>query len=227
MKVSEEFSKYANQYDSYNIIQNKVADKLLSLVKSKPKQILDLGCGNGALARKIDWKYKKLTGVDFAPGMLEMHPKSTHIESMYGNFNNDILFENLLIYKYDYILSASALQWAEDIDKTFQHIKKFNAPIALGIFTSNTFKTLYQTAGLRPLLIDKEKLYNIQKKYFNVNFEVIEYKLEFENVRDMLKYIKRSGVSGSRNILSYKDMKKLIAEYPSNYLEFEVAFISS
>jgi malonyl-CoA O-methyltransferase len=41
----------------------------------------------------------------------------------------------------------------------------------------------------------------------------------------MFRYIKGSGVSGSRNLLSFKDMKRLMKEYPLNYLEFEVAFI--
>lgn len=227
MKVSSEFSKYASHYGTYNLIQNRVADRLLSFVKGKPNYILDLGCGSGALTNKIDWKYEKLVGVDFAPGMLELHPKSKHIECIYGNFNDATLFENLAKYKYDYILSSSALQWAEDIECLFEAIKNFNAPIALAIFTSQTFASLYQTARLNPLLISKEELNALQQKYFGVDFEVVNYKMEFGSVREMFRYIKRSGVSGSRNVLSYKDMKKLMHEYPHNYLEFEVAFIYS
>ncbi|MDD4984133.1 MAG: hypothetical protein PHH82_04845 [Candidatus ainarchaeum sp.] len=49
MKISSEFSKYAVSYGSNNIIQNKVAKKLLQKVVHKPKYILDLGCGSGAL----------------------------------------------------------------------------------------------------------------------------------------------------------------------------------
>ncbi|WP_457743170.1 methyltransferase domain-containing protein [Sulfurimonas sp.] len=227
MKISSEFSKYANHYNSNNLIQERVAEKLLSLVKGKPKYILDLGCGSGALAKKIEWKYKKLIGVDFAPGMLELHPKNENIECIYGNFNDINLFDTLLTYKCDYVLSASALQWAENMDVIFNSIHKLNTPIALAIFTSNTFKTLYKTASLKPLLPSKEEIFDLQKKHFSVNYEIVKYKLEFESVRDMFRYIKRSGVSGSRNILSYKDMKKLMKEYPLNYLEFEVAFISS
>jgi len=225
MKVSSEFSKYATHYGSYNIIQQKVADKLLSFITSKPKNILDLGCGSGALAKKIRWKYNKLMAVDFAPGMLELHPKSKKIECIYGNFNETNLFELLKEYNFDYILSASALQWADDMEETFKQLQALHAPVALAVFTANTFETLYKTAGLEPLLINTNKLNALQKKYFNANFEVVRYKLEFENVREMFRYIKKSGVSASRNILSYKEMKKLMQEYPLNYLEFEVAFI--
>jgi len=227
MKISSEFSKYANHYNSNNAIQERVAEKLLSLIKGKPQYILDLGCGSGALAKKIEWKYEKLIGVDFAPGMLELHPKNENIECIYGNFNDINLFDTLLTYKFDYILSASALQWSEDIDVTFKYINKLNRPISFAIFTSNTFATLYKVASLHPLLPSKEEIFSLQQKYFNANYEVVNYKLEFESVREMFRYIKRSGVSGSRNVLSYKDMKKLMKEYPLNYLEFEVAFIST
>ena len=225
MKVSSEFSKYATHYGSYNIIQQKVADKLLSFITSKPKNILDLGCGSGALAKKIRWKYNKLMAVDFAPGMLELHPKSKKIECIYGNFNDTNLFELLKGYNFDYILSASALQWADDMEETFKQLQTLHAPVALAVFTANTFETLYKTAGLEPLLINTNQLNALQKKYFNANFEVVRYKLEFENVREMFRYIKKSGVSASRNVLSYKEIKKLMQEYPLNYLEFEVAFI--
>ncbi len=225
MRVSSEFSKNALSYDTYNVIQNKVIDKLLLHVGDKPKNILDLGCGNGSLCKAIDWKYKHFTGVDFAPGMLELHPKSKKIECIYGDFNDETLFENLLTYKYDFIFSASALQWSNNLDLVFQNIQKFNAPIALAIFTSNTFKTLNETASIKPLLRTAGEVKKLQEKYFDAKFEVINYKLEFDSTRDMFRYIKKSGVSGSRKVLDYKQSKKLLREYPLSYLEFEVAFI--
>jgi len=227
MIISSEFSKYATHYGSYNIIQNKVVDRLVSLVKDEPKSILDLGCGSGAVIDKVDWKYKHFVGVDFAPGMLELHPKAKNVECIYGNFNDKALFEHLYTYPFDYIISASALQWAENLEELFKSISAFNAPVALAIFTSNTFKTLNKTASLDSLLRSRKELQELQQKYFKeAKFEVVEYTLEFESVRDMFKYIKRSGVSGSRKVLSYKETKRLMQEYPKNYLEFEVAFIS-
>jgi malonyl-CoA O-methyltransferase len=225
MKISSEFSKHALEYNRYNLIQNRVIKKLLSHVSQKPKNILDLGCGNGSLCKAIDWEYEHFTGVDFAPGMLELHPKSKNIESIYGDFNDKTLFDNLFTYKYDYIFSASALQWAEDLDLVFQNIKELNAPVALAIFTSNTFKTINETASINSLLRSADEVNELQKKYFNAEFEVVNYKLEFESTRDIFRYIKKSGVSGSRKVLSYKESKKLLNDYPLNYLEFEVAFI--
>lgn len=227
MRVSSEFSKRALEYESYNIIQNMVIEKLLEHVKQKPKNILDIGCGSGALCKAIDWEYNSFYGVDFAHGMLELHPKSPKIELLYGDFNDDRLFDKLLTYIYDYIFSASALQWADDLERVFGKIRELNAPVALAIFTSNTFKTINKTAAISSILRSADEVRELGKKYFGAEAEVVNYKLEFESTRDMFKYIKRSGVSGSRKILSYKESKKLLNDYPLNYLEFEVAFIYS
>jgi len=227
MKVSSEFSKYAEHYGSHNIIQNKVADKLLTHIQGEPKNVLDLGCGRGAICKGISWDYESFIGVDFAPGMLELHPSSKKIKCFNGDFNNEALFKNLLQYKYDYIVSASALQWADDLENVFKNIKSFNAPIALAIFTANTFKTLNATASLRSILRTAGEIDLLQQKYFDAVFEVVNYKLEFESTRDMFRYIKQSGVSASRKVLDYKQTKTLMRDYPVNYLEFEVAFIYS
>ena len=227
MKISSEFSKHALLYDTYNVIQNRVVQKLLSHVKSRPKNILDLGCGNGSICKAVDWDYEHFTGVDFAKGMLDLHPKSDKIECIYGDFNDKSLFEDFMTYRYDYILSASALQWAENLDMVFYNIKKMNAPVALAIFTSNTFKTLNETASIKSLLRSADEVNELQTKYFDAEFEIVNYKLEFESTRDMFKYIKKSGVSGSRKVLNYKESKRLLNEYPLSYLEFEVAFIFS
>jgi len=227
MRVSSEFSKNADTYETYNIIQNRVVDKLLASLNYKPNYILDLGCGNGALCEKIDWDFKHFVGIDFAAGMLELHPKSKKVEAIYGDFNDITLFENLQTYNFEHIFSSSALQWATNLERVFQNIASLNIPISLAIFTSGTFKTLNKVAKLEPLLRNKEELDRLQKKYFDVDFEIVQYKLEFANTREMFRYIKKSGVSGSRNLLSFKETKRLMQEYPLHYLEFEVAFITS
>ncbi|MGD9719444.1 MAG: methyltransferase domain-containing protein [Sulfurimonadaceae bacterium] len=227
MKISTEFSKYAVQYGTYNIIQNQVAAKLLQKVTSEPRRILDLGCGEGALCKKITWEYERFVGVDFAANMLSLHPKAENIELLYGDFNDDTLFEKLGMYDFDMILSSSAMQWSDDLDALFAKLHAMQTPFALSLFTANTFKTLHATAGIEPLLRSSDQVAALCEKYFKVDAEIVDYRLSFESVRQMFRYIKKSGVSGSRKVLGFKETKRLMEEYPLDYLEFEVLFLTS
>ncbi|RLA69181.1 MAG: methyltransferase [Epsilonproteobacteria bacterium] len=227
MNVQTEFSKYADHYGSYNIIQKQVITKMLDDLDDQPERILDLGCGDGALYESLKWKPVHFVGVDFAPGMLELHPKGEGIECVYGDFNDSELFGYLNTMSFDRVFSASALQWANDLDRVLANLSLLNTPVSFAIFTANTFQTLFQTAQITPVLRNTDKVREIVEKYFDAKFEVLKYTLEFESTRDMFRYIKRSGVSGGRRALDYKQTKRLMQEYPLDYLEFEVLFIHS
>ncbi len=231
MKVQNEFSRYADQYGNYSIIQEKVVAKLIDDLNEHPRRILDLGCGKGAIFNAIDWEVDHFVGVDFAPRMLELHPKEGDnvavLECIYGDFNDATLFKQLSCSDFDRIFSASALQWAEDLENVFRNIASLKAPVSLAIFGGSTFKTLFKTAGVEPLLRSSDEVELMAKCHFNAKIEVVQYQLAFDSVREMFRYIKRSGVSGNRNLLGYKEMKQLMNRYPLDYLEFEVIFITN
>ena len=157
--------------------------------------------------------------------MIELHPKEENVELFVKDFNDPTCFQNLETYAFDRIVSSSALQWADDLDKTFQHIATLNTPVTFAIFTSGTFKTLHETASIPPLLRSTEEVMALSEKYFNAEYKVLKYTLEFASVRDMFRYMKKSGVGGARNILSFKQMKRLMNDYPFNYLEYEILMI--
>ncbi len=228
MSIDLEFSRFATSYNRYSIIQSHVANRLISLLKYKPKKILDLGCGEGAIATRTDWEIDFFLGVDFAKKMLELHPQTQKIKCIYYDFENDALYDELCLYDFDYILSSSALQWAKDLNRLFYNISRLNfKDFAFGIFTSNTFKTIHKTANISSPIYTLDTVLDTAKKYFDFNYEVKNYTLEFEDSIEMFRYIKKSGVSGNLNKLSYKETKRLINEYPLNYLEFEVVFLYS
>lgn len=227
MRVHEEFSRYAAQYAAHNVIQAKVAQKLVADTKDTPERVLDLGCGNGTLFSHIYWKMDTFTGVDFSQSMLSHHPHASNVVLMLGDFNDPILFKTLSRRSYDRIYSASALQWAQDLDTVFNSIQALNSSVSLAIFTSGTFQTLYETAGLSPILKTSDEVLESANRYFDARIEIVHYVLEFESVREMFRYIKRSGVSGGRRVLDFIQTKRLMQSYPLNYLEFEVVFITT
>ncbi|MDP3465001.1 MAG: methyltransferase domain-containing protein [Sulfuricurvum sp.] len=227
MRVREEFSRCASVYGECNVIQLKVAQKLIGDTVTYPKRILDLGCGSGALYSLINWELEHFVGVDFSQEMLNHHPKSPEVEVLLGDFNAPALFEKLRKETFDRIYSASALQWADDLDTVFQSISELNAPVSLAIFTSGTFKTLYETAELSPILKSSDEVIEIAGRHFTAEYEIVHYVLEFDAVREMFRYIKRSGVSAGRRVLDFGQTKRLMESYPLGYLEFEVVFITS
>jgi malonyl-CoA O-methyltransferase len=222
-----EFSRYAAEYGSRNVIQRHVADKLIASTEGKPSSILDLGCGNGTLYSLIDWEIERFVGVDFSDSMLSHHPKAPNVELILGDFNDSALFERLRDERFDRIYSASALQWADNLDGVLKSLSSLNTPMSLAIFTAGTFKTLHECAGVTPLLRSSDEVIAIAEKYLDAKFEVLHTTLEFDSVREMFRYIKRSGVSGGRRVLDFAQTKRLMETYPLNYLEFEVVFITT
>lgn len=225
INVQSQFCKNANAYESYNIIQNRVVKKLLEKITDNPQYILDIGCGNGAVYKSMTWHPKKFVAVDFAEGMLKMHPKDESTELYRVDFNQKGFLEKFENRQFERIISSSALQWGDDLSNIFRQISLLSAPISFAIFTSGTFKTLLETASIPPLLRSIDEIIELSKKYFDAEYEVLKYSLEFTSVRDMFQYMKKSGVGGGRNILSVKQMRELMRDYPLNYLEFEIVLL--
>jgi len=229
-KVIKEFSRFAHQYDQYNEIQAAVAKTLVSkLPKVSFPDILDLGCGSGAVAKNLEesqYDYDTLTVFDSSQTMLDIHPHSEKITKVCGDFNKVNFIESLPWLKYDLLLSASALQWSTDLDRTFALLSQLSETAYFAIFTSGTFKTLHSIAGVKSPIYKSEVLKEkIEKYYKEAHFELHSYTLSFDSVREMFRYIKKSGVSAGEKKLGFKETKRLMENYPLGYLEFEVLFV--
>ena len=226
MKVKNQFSKYAKEYETHNIIQQIVAKSLVRELKFQPKRILELGCGSGQVFNHISWEVEFYKAIDASASMCELHPKSENIEVKCLNFDTQDFINEIRNDSYDIVLSSSALQWSNDLSKIVQHLSYITKEINAVLFTSNTFKTIQEITKTKSPILDEDSIKEAFLKFFNCEFETILYKLEFDNKKDLFDYIKKSGVSGEKS-LSYSDSKKLYKEYPYNYLEFEVIFVKT
>ena len=231
MNVIEEFSRFANLYETHNVIQQQVAKKLVDMIEYKDyKRILDIGCGSGSIYKNItknSIKFEEFVVADLSEEMLDIHPSSSKIKKISFDFNNINSFEDIGDKQYDIVISSSALQWSQDLDMTLKEISKLSDKFYFSFFTSNTFKTLHKIAGVKSPIYSKDFIKKYINRYYNSSFELINYRLDFNSVYDMLRYIKRSGVSGGKKQLSYKEIKQVIEDYPLDYLEFEVLFIKA
>jgi malonyl-CoA O-methyltransferase len=228
MRIKEQFEKSAISYEEYSIVQNLGALALINEIKEPINSIIDLGCGSGRVYKELkrkNIKFNRFYGIDFAKSMINLHPKESNIELIVGDFNKKELFERLQKLNANTLISASALQWAKDLDFTFKECAKSAKMGYFFIFSSNTFKTIHKTINIKSPIWDKIDIINaFQKSFKPQKIEIINKNLEFNSTLDMLKYIKKSGVSGGLN-LPYKKMKYLIENYPLNYLEFETVLL--
>ncbi len=231
-KVVQEFSRFAHKYDTYNMIQAKVAKILVSKIpKLTYKNIIDIGSGSGEVYKNLQLQnisVENFVALDSAERMLAIHPEEQKISKVCTNFNDRDFLTYIPQYSYDLLLSSSALQWSEDLMYTMRELSFLSSTFYGAIFTSGTFKTLHETAGIHSPIYNVEMVQDIIKQYYgDVKFEIHHYRLDFKSTREMFRYIKQSGVSSGERKLSYKQTKQLMENYPLSYLEFEVLFIEA
>ena len=224
-KVKKEFSKYANSYNRYNIVQQIVSKALVREIDFEPKRILELGCGSGQIFKNIDFDFEYYKAVDFSQEMCDIHPKAPHLEIVCLDFDTKEFIHNIQDDSYDLVLSSSALQWSKDLSKIVCALSKITQEINMVLFTSNTFKTIFDLTQRRSPILDTTTIKQAFNSFFDCDFEILNYKIEFDNKKDLFRYIKNSGVSGESNALNFKEAKNLYKNYDLDYLEFEVIFI--
>lgn len=75
-RVRDAFDRAAATYDGAAVVQRRVCDRLLEELTwdQAPSRILDAGCGTGYGAGRLRrrWPDACITGIDFAPAMLEL-----------------------------------------------------------------------------------------------------------------------------------------------------------
>ena len=223
--VQEQFSKHAKEYNSNNIIQQIVSKALVRDITNTPKRILELGCGSGQVFKNIDFDFDYYKAIDFSSEMCEIHPKHKNLELVCLNFDTEEFHKNLENEKYDLILSSSALQWSKDLSKIVKTLSNLSDEINMVLFTSNTFKKIFELTDTISPILDLKEIKKSFDKFYTCEYEVLNYKLEFENKKDLFNYIKNSGVSGDKKSLSFEKAKHLYKNYNLGYLEFEVVFI--
>lgn len=190
-KVKEEFSIHSQDYGRYNIIQQIVAKALIRELSCEPKRILELGCGSGQIFRNITFNPDYYKAIDFSSQMCNLHPKADNLDICCYDFDSIEFYDSLKNEKYDLILSSSALQWSKDLDKLLEFLSKLSPKMECALFTSNTFKTIFEITNKTSPILKKEFISDVFSKYFEATFETYQYKLEFDLKKDLFDYIKK------------------------------------
>ena len=148
-KIQKGFSESAGQYDLVSGLHREIADKLLAQVikGSAPSSLLDVGCGTGYLTGKAKEAFPQstITGLDFAPGMLEVaRGKQKDIDWILADGQN-LPFSNEC---FDIVLSNLAYQWAQPLSQAFSQAWRVLTPegvLACTLFGYHSCKELFQS----------------------------------------------------------------------------------
>lgn len=226
-QVAARFSKSAKTYDKISILQRSLADDLFNGSKSlNPKNILDLGCGTGYLAKKLAKKFKKakVIGIDLASGMIKEAKIRNQLQNI--KYLAQDCEELPKIGRFDLIISNASLQWM-DLKKISLCIKRNLA--SNGIFMFNTFgpKNLIelQQAGFKRNIFPSSREI---KKIFGNYFKIIKiirsrHKQKFKNIQALVKHLKDLGAN-TPALKGKPDIKRLRAILKNSPTPFYATF---
>ncbi|WP_233711858.1 class I SAM-dependent methyltransferase [Helicobacter salomonis] len=222
------FGKMARSYARHAQAQQRIATRLLQ--ECMPQfyaRVVDLGCGQGSVLSalpRFNIHADMFIGVDRALEMLQEHPRVVkgvnRVRLICQNFENwDIVPCTLLI-------SASALQWARDLDALCAKLARSCTHIALAIHTRASLQEVHAFLGTpSPLREDTAVLEILRARFghFAHRLWVERFTQTFESRASFLAQLKYTGLLGGG--LDFKRAKALRFEVPYESLSYEVVFL--
>lgn len=220
--IEKSFSRSSKSYEKYSYIQQNIAKYLVSKINYFPKNIIDLGAGIGAVRNSIDWKLENFLAVDFSEKMLNLHKNSYEVEKLKADFDSDLFFEKISQLNYQILISSSAIQWSKNIFKLLNNLDTLNIPLYISAFTSQTFQEIHKEFKINSPILSKKDILN---NCHGFKYEVINYTIQFDSSIELLRYIKKSGVSGGNNRVSNKKIREFINADKIHTLTLEILFL--
>lgn len=209
-RIKKDFSRYAAYYDKYSFVQDQAALVLgRDIQLENPAKILEIGSGTGNYTKVLLKRFPKakIFAVDISPDMIKIarsKPGLKKVKFILGD-GEKLRFSS----KFDLITSNAALQWFEDLDKTFLKYKKLltdTGKICFSIFGPQTYQELAKSLSIlweKPIeltasqFIRKKNLIRIVNRYFPSSIVREESRLvSFDSALELLSHIKYTSGTG-------------------------------
>ncbi len=234
------FSKSAQHYADHALLQRTVAERLierLGLVNISPKIIFDVGSGLGGAARQLAKKYKgaQVLQLDLS---LEMLSQSRYNASRFFSKQYYVCgdAENLPLKKNsaELIFSSLMLQWCNDLDAVFMHIKSALKKQGLFLFSTLGPDTLKELRSSWAVVDDDVHvntfidMHDIGDALMRAGFvepvvDVEHITLTHEDCFSLMKHLKTLGASNVDNDrLKGLTGKKKIKSLESAYEKYRI-----
>ncbi len=199
------FKNISKIYDNSAFLQKNIANDLFKSFFSNQyfQNVVDLGCGTGFLGEKFINHTDKITFVDLHQEMLNecMKKIQKNADFIQCDINNSTELIKI-INKDTAVVSSMSFQWLDNLSETIDIIYNNSKIFAFAIPIVGTCYDFYNLFDFYGIKIKKfnfkteEEMLSIVEKY-NSKYFIKEYKYEFENIKDLLKYLKKIGVNYS------------------------------
>ena len=153
MLLTPPYEKFAYAYDRMmrNVNYLRWADYIESLFSkydSKPKNILDVACGTGALTVLFATRGYEMTGIDRARGMLKVAEEKAENLDLHITFQHGDMLNFQLNQKFDAILCTyDSINYAaneNEMSDIFKTVSQHLAPNGLFIFDITTERNIVE-----------------------------------------------------------------------------------
>lgn len=252
--IMEKFSRAADSYDNYAIVQKEVARKLTDIIiqsndRARLGTILEIGCGTGNFTSLLAEQFPaaKITALDFSSEMIAKAGNKLYSSSIdFICAEGEEFLQNSPAGSFDLVASNGSLQWFTDHEKALRNIARVLRPkgyFICSIFGPDSLRKLGQ--GLRILFgypgnvaahafPDMKSLQNILDANFTEgSSEQHLIEKQYDSVRDLLLHIKKTGTGGYHKYglpsLTISRLKQLdnwfIETYGSCKVTYQIHFL--
>lgn len=241
-KVINSFSRQADHYDQYAVVQKHMAKSLTTMLHnlSAVESILEIGCGTGFFTRLLAETFPNayILATDISPVMLAVAKENladlSNVRYQLADGENIQLEE-----KFDVIVSNAAFQWFNDYAQAFKGFYdalKEGGRLIFATFGEGTFCELhhsFQTAEQAlvcfsgdhishgPVFISRQKLQSAGRSAgFELFSRTEDFREYFPSVRSFLASVKKIGANNHTNAEVRFDRRMILAMinyYENNY----------
>jgi malonyl-CoA O-methyltransferase len=210
-RVRASFNRAAHTYDAAAVLQKIVREEMfdrLDLIKVEPQTILDAGCGTGHGSFSLQKRFKKsqVISLDLALGMLQktqaLRPIWHKVTRKNALVCADIEKLPIANESISLVWSNLALQWCNELDKSFMETMRVLKPNGLYIFSTfgpDTLKELRAASNDSNTHVSRFiDMHDIGDALTRAGFnapvlDVEKYTLTYDNVKNVMLDLKSIG----------------------------------
>lgn len=215
------FDKNFTTYDNNAIVQKKVAATLAEYIKADSSllknmnKVIELGCGTGIFSKEF---LSRFTPNYFI--LNDFFDVKEYLKNL--NYNEFIQgdIEIITLPKADIIISSSAFQWVNSLEKLITNISTSTNNLVFSIYTKGNLKEIYEHFNISLDYLENKEIHQIlRKKFKNITSKKETIILDFNNPLDVLRHLKNTGVTGFQKTNIGK-----IRSFNSYSLTYEVSY---